>query len=222
MYPRIQAEAIMWDAPYMNETALQRFIKQALAYAPEARDHYDKMIQRKESTTGKPIYDIERGKSKNPSVQTLINIAEVLRQPLALLMQASQGQFVDAAAWGEKTGENVIENYAVRDDGSIALRLLDLDQPTREGTGLDAYLVAGAVDFDLKLLSSLTQTPADRLFVARGSDDSMFPTLIHGDLVIIDPSQRILNLQDRIWAITLFGAGGIKRLQPASAGKIAL
>lgn len=89
----------------MSETALQRFIKQALGYAPEARDRYDKLIQKKAGTSGKPIYDIERGKSLNPALQTLVNIAEVLHQPLELLTRAAGGESVDAVEWYERDSD---------------------------------------------------------------------------------------------------------------------
>ncbi|MFD2500837.1 helix-turn-helix transcriptional regulator [Rhizorhabdus histidinilytica] len=48
----------------------------------------------------------------------------------------------------------------------------------------------------------------------------MFPTIIDNDLVVIDTAQRILNMQDRIWAISLYGAGAIKRLRTVGPGRI--
>ncbi|CDO37615.1 putative phage repressor [Novosphingobium sp. KN65.2] len=105
-------------------------------------------------------------------------------------------------------------------DGPVQLRVLDLDLAMGDGSNIDDYAEEGTMDFDAGVLRRLTRTPADRLFVARGSGDSMFPTLVNGDMVLIDPLQRILNLQDRIWAISLFGAGGIKRLQPVGQGRV--
>lgn len=109
---------------------------------------------------------------------------------------------------------------ASRDDGAIALRVLDLDLSMGDGSNIDDYVEETMLDFDAALLRSITRTPAEHLFLARGSGDSMFPTLVNGDMVMIDTLQRRLNLQDRLWAIALFGAGGIKRLQPVGESRV--
>lgn len=105
-------------------------------------------------------------------------------------------------------------------DGPIKLRSFDLDYSMGDGTNIDDFAEEGRVDFDASLLRKITITPPHRLFVARGSGDSMFPTLVNGDMVIIDTVQKSLNLDDRIWAISLFGAGSIKRLRPVGKGKV--
>ncbi len=48
----------------------------------------------------------------------------------------------------------------------------------------------------------------------------MFPTLVTSDMVWIDTTQTMLNQQDRIWAISLFGAAAIKRLRTIGGGKV--
>jgi transcriptional regulator with XRE-family HTH domain len=109
---------------------------------------------------------------------------------------------------------------AANEAGPIPLRLLDLDLSMGDGSNLDDYVEEGTIDFDANLLRTITRTPPDRLYVARGSGDSMFPTLVNGDMVVIDPLQRMLNLQDRIWAISLFGAGAIKRLRAVAKDRV--
>lgn len=105
-------------------------------------------------------------------------------------------------------------------DGSIALRQIDLGFSMGDGSNIDDYVEEGTIDFDANLLRSITRSPPNRLFVARGEGDSMFPTLINNDIVVIDTLQTNLNLIDKVWAISLFGAGGIKRLRPVGEGKI--
>lgn len=105
-------------------------------------------------------------------------------------------------------------------DGPVGLRVLDLDLSMGDGSNLDDYVEEGLLEFDAGLLRSLTRSPPERLYLARGSGDSMFPTLVNGDMVLIDTLQCVLNLQDRLWAISLFGAGGIKRLQPVGQGLV--
>ena len=218
--PSIFIAGDLWEASYMDESPLQRFIKQALANAPEARDHYDKLIQRKFNTTGKPIYDIERGKSKNPSTQTLVNVAEVLRQPLDLLSQACQGELVDAVEWYEIEPDFPPIRSITDADSPIQLQKVDLGLSMGDGSNIDDYADEGTVDFDASFIRSITRSPPQRLFVARGDGDSMMPTLLNDDMVVIDTAQTDLNLTDRIWAVSVFGAGGIKRLRPVSPNDI--
>lgn len=102
---------------------------------------------------------------------------------------------------------------ASRDDDAIEIRELDLSYAMGDGSNLDDYPEGVGVKFDLGFLRGLTRAAPSKLFVARGSGDSMSPTLINDDMVLIDTSQKMLNMQDRIWACGLFGAGMIKRLR---------
>lgn len=62
-------------------------------------------------------------------------------------------------------------------------------------------------------VESITSTPAKLLTIARGLGDSMAPTLMDGDMVIIDRSQRNVREQDAIWAMTIGDIAMIKRLR---------
>lgn len=98
-------------------------------------------------------------------------------------------------------------------DGAIAIKRVDLSYAMGDGTDLADYPEEEDVLFDPGFLRRITRAPAHRLFIARGDGDSMFPTLINDDEVVIDTTQRILNMQDRIWACAFRGAGMIKRLR---------
>jgi phage repressor protein C with HTH and peptisase S24 domain len=58
------------------------------------------------------------------------------------------------------------------------------------------------------------------LRLVSGIGDSMFPTLLDTDVMILDTSQRMLNMQDRIYAISLYGAGALKRLRAVGKNRI--
>lgn len=103
---------------------------------------------------------------------------------------------------------------------AISLKQFDLSYSMGPGTNIDDYVEEGTHEFDAELLSKLTRAPSERLFVARADGDSMFPTLLTDDLVVIDTTQKVLNLRDRIWACSIYGAGAIKRLRPAAEGKV--
>ena len=81
------------------------------------------------------------------------------------------------------------------------------------GTEVPDYQVVRQVPFSQKWLASLTNAPASQLFVARGDGDSMMPTLLDQDIVIIDRSQRTVKQQDRIWAVSYGGFSMIKRVR---------
>ena len=155
----------------------------------------------------------------------------------------------DAAGYGVKFNQQLVWNFlntakkmpgwfryaeeALRDEGeetplsprpsnddTVMLRQVDLAYSMGPGSNIEDYPEEGMIQFDPGLLSTITRSPPDRLFVARGSGDSMFPTLLNDDMVVIDTLQRQLNMQDRIWAISLHGAGGIKRLRTIGKGRV--
>ncbi|HEX7852091.1 MAG TPA: S24 family peptidase [Sphingobium sp.] len=106
------------------------------------------------------------------------------------------------------------------EDGSIPLRHLDMSLSMGDGSSLDNYFEEGVFEFDANLLRLITRAPPERLIVGQGVGDSMFPTLHDQDMVIFDTTQTHLNATDKIWAISLFGAGGIKRLRPVSRSRV--
>lgn len=93
---------------------------------------------------------------------------------------------------------------------------LDLTLSMGPGTDIDDYIEETRLQFDLDYIRSFTRAPPHRLRLARGVGESMFPTLLTNDSVWIDTSQTTLNQQDRIWAVSLYGAAAIKRLRRLS------
>lgn len=105
-------------------------------------------------------------------------------------------------------------------DGRVTLRRINLGFAMGDGSNLDDYVEEGSLDFDANLLRLITQSPAHRILVAEGVGDSMQPTLMDSDMIVIDTMQNQLNKWDRIWAMSLQGAGAVKRLGPAERGKV--
>lgn len=106
------------------------------------------------------------------------------------------------------------------DEATLEVRQVDLGYAMGPGTHIDDYPDETPIRFDSAFLRSISRANAEQLFVARGDGDSMFPTLINDDQVMIDTTQRTLNMQDRIWAVSVYGAGMIKRLRAAGGGKV--
>lgn len=76
--------------------------------------------------------------------------------------------------------------------------------------------------FDPNWLREITRSPAEKLFVARGIGDSMMPTLLDNDTLIVDRGQRMIHQQDRIWAISYGELGMIKRVRRKPDGNYLL
>lgn len=105
-------------------------------------------------------------------------------------------------------------------DGAITVRQVDLGYAMGDGANIDDYYEERGIQFDPNFLRTVSKAPPHCLFVARGDGDSMFPTLINDDQVLIDTTQRRLNLQDRLWACSIHGAGMIKRLRVIGENKV--
>lgn len=88
------------------------------------------------------------------------------------------------------------------------------------GADVSDFPVVQMVPFSRAWLRTLTNSNASDLFVARGEGDSMMPTLLDQDIVIIDRSQRRLRSQDRIWALSYGGFGMIKRVRALPDGSL--
>lgn len=121
-------------------------------------------------------------------------------------------------ARAERASDNL--PVVASEEGSVPLRRLDMSLSMGDGSNIDDYFDEGVFEFDASLLRTITRSPANRLIVGDGIGDSMFPTLHDRDLVIFDTTQQRLNATDKIWAISLFGAGGIKRLRPVSRDRV--
>lgn len=105
-------------------------------------------------------------------------------------------------------------------DGAIALKRINLGFAMGDGTNLDDYVEEEVALFDPNVLRLISPSPAHRLLVADGVGDSMLPTLMDSDMIVIDTMQNHLSKWDRIWAISLHGAGAVKRIGLAERGKV--
>lgn len=105
-------------------------------------------------------------------------------------------------------------------DGTISLKRINLGFAMGDGTNLDDYVEEGTIDFDANLLRLISPSSAHRLVVADGVGDSMQPTLLDSDMIVIDTMQNQLNKWDRIWAMSLQGGGAVKRVGPAEKGRV--
>lgn len=69
-------------------------------------------------------------------------------------------------------------------------------------------------------IAHFTKSHPSLLRFARGRGDSMYPTILDGDLVLIDMGETRLTRQDEIWAVGYGDLGGLKRLRSVGKGTI--
>lgn len=105
-------------------------------------------------------------------------------------------------------------------DDTVEIVKLDLSLSMGPGTLIDDWVEETSYRFDPNLLRSITRSPAHRLRLVTGIGDSMYPTLTHGDYIVVDTTERQLARQDGIYWINLHGAAGLKRLRAAGRGKV--
>lgn len=101
---------------------------------------------------------------------------------------------------------------------AVLLREIDLDYGMG-ATWLDGVPVTEIQRaFPRDWLEQFTRSGPQHLFFAHGAGDSMMPTILDRDIVLIDTAQQTINMADRIWAVAWGGAGMIKRIRPQPDG----
>ena len=105
------------------------------------------------------------------------------------------------------------------DLGLVPVREIDLTLGMG-ATYLDVPVTETIRHFPIEWLRLYTRAAPEHLLFAQGVGDSMEPTLRDSDLLLIDCSQRHLNLSDKIWAIAYAECGAVKRLRPVAGGGV--
>lgn len=109
-----------------------------------------------------------------------------------------------------------------RDHGIAMIEEVDLALGMGGGTFAEFTETRGLVPFKQDWLRGLHAGPVSNLRVVRGEGDSMQPTILDGDLVLIDTTQDNILSQDRIWAVFWGELGMIKRVRRQPGGKFLL
>ena len=195
-------------------TELQNFLAKAVERADKTRDHFDGLLRQKLATTGKPLWDIERGKVRKPSPRVLRAIEEVLSLPA--------DQLVDMVHPREAPRLHPDQQPTRSSDAGdgVEIRKLDLSVAMGRGTLIEDFVQSEMVTFDAAELSRITRTPSDRLRFVTGVGNSHEPRFQSNDQFLIDINQRELTRIDGYYWITFDGAHALKRLRPLGKGQI--
>lgn len=103
--------------------------------------------------------------------------------------------------------------------GLVPVREIDL----RYGMGateLEVPVTTTVRHFSRDWIRLYTGASPDHLYFAQGIGDSMSPTILDSDLLLVDASQQALNLADKIWACAYGNSGMVKRLRQMADGSI--
>lgn len=111
---------------------------------------------------------------------------------------------------------------AAEEIGFTRIREVDVGYAMGGGSFIEDQPESRLSVFDTTWLRRLTKSPDNLLFVARGIGDSMMPTLLDNDTLIIDRGRQRIDQQDRIWALAYGELGMIKRVRRLPSGQYLL
>ncbi len=98
-------------------------------------------------------------------------------------------------------------------DGTVMIPQLDIGYSMGGGSVFTDYEQTAMIPFPREWLRPLIGGTFGDIFVARGEGDSMMPTILDSDVVIIDTAQKTIVKQDRLWCLNYGELGMIKRVR---------
>ncbi len=112
---------------------------------------------------------------------------------------------------------------AIAAAGAVMVPLVDVAFALGAGSlNADKPAVVGTIPLSREWLRNLTTSGPEHVFVARGEGDSMVPTILDGDHVIVDRNEQQVRHQDRLWALAYGDLGMIKRVRALPGGRFSL
>lgn len=105
-------------------------------------------------------------------------------------------------------------------DDDVEIEQWDVAYGMGAGGYLDLPTTGERHKFSRSWLRQFTSAPPEKIFLTDGTGDSMFPTILDADKVMIDTTQREVRMADRIWAAAFGQVGIIKRLRPSPDGSV--
>jgi len=129
-----------------------------------------------------------------------------------------QSRFPDFPGWRRERpdlpglGGDRLDPAAPRDEMAY-VRSVDISFGMGNPAVVDEYPETQLVPFNLGFIRTITKASTDQLVILGGHGESMEPTLLRNDMLLIDTSQRQPLVSDLIWAFHYAGGGMIKRLR---------
>lgn len=95
----------------------------------------------------------------------------------------------------------------------VYVRQLDISYAFGEGAVIEDYPATGLIPFNLPFIRAISHADTGKLFIGTGHGDSMEPTLLRSDLLMVDMSQQHISVSEMVWALNYAGGGMVKRVR---------
>lgn len=155
---------------------------------------------------------IKRG---NGSSSYLHRIAAELQTTAAYL--AGQTDDPSEGALPAPTPETIAEQL-----GMTLIPEIDLHFALGGGSFVDGYVTETMVPYRTDWLQRITRGYQADIFLTQGDGDSMIPTILDGDDVIVNRAEQKITRQDKIWALGYGDLVAIKRVRKLADGTFQL
>jgi phage repressor protein C with HTH and peptisase S24 domain len=165
-----------------------------------------------------------------PSSTIYDNLKRGISKPaVAVSIAAALGVSVDWLLTGSSPASERSDSSAVTRDAALAerfgLKLIpEVDITYSLGGGAIAVDNPDSrmVPFRQDWLDRLTRGFKADVFLTRGQGDSMMPTILDDDDVLVNRADNVVRQQDRIWALGYGELGMIKRVRRLPSGQFQL
>lgn len=101
---------------------------------------------------------------------------------------------------------------------AVMVPMIDLSFSMGAGLVVDEGSIIGEYPFSREWLRARISGRLEDVMLITGEGDSMSPTIMSGDVLLVDRAQRTVRQQDQIWAIAMHEVGMIKRLRKQRDG----
>lgn len=122
-----------------------------------------------------------------------------------------------AGALPAPTAEQIAEHLGMR-----LIPEINLGFSLGGGTFTDGHIETTMVPFRKDWLDRITRYGPSDVFLTRGNGDSMMPTILDEDDILVNRADRIISRQDRIWAVAYGDLAAIKRVRRTANGTFLL
>ena len=147
----------------------------------------------------------------------------IVKTDVALKVASTLNVSLDWLLTGhDSSPDNRTGSSKASDLGLTMIPETDISYSLGGGMVVEDYAETRMVPFRSDWLSRLTRGgPAD-VFLTRGQGDSMMPTILDDDDVLVNRADRAIRHQDRIWAVGYGDLGMIKRVRRLPSGMFQL
>lgn len=208
----------MYNLEFMSEIVPER-LREAMDAAGISQMRLAELVGLKQPSIGRLLSGETR------TSRAIVQIAAVLNTSAAYLMGNSDDASIASGdlripSVTTEAKEGLSGRGGKSDADMVEIAELDLAFGMGGGAFLDEAVRVRNQPFGRRWLRNFTDSPFEALRFARGMGDSMMPTILDADIVLIDTAQQTPRMSDQIWAIHMHGLGMIKRLRAGPDGSM--